>query len=75
MKAKRQLIEVKDNSFQVILPKGFNAKRVEVIILSSDESPNETTKTLLDSRLKDYYENPDNVTDFEALITELESKL
>ena len=36
----RQFIEVKDNSFQVTLPDGFSAKRVEVIIIP-DERENE----------------------------------
>jgi hypothetical protein len=36
MNAIRQFIEVKDNSFNVVLPKDFTAQRVEVIILPSD---------------------------------------
>ena len=38
MNAIRQFIEVKNNSFNVVLPKGFNAKTVEVIIMPLDES-------------------------------------
>lgn len=75
MEAIRQFIEVKDNSFKVILPKEFTSKRVEVIILPSDEELSEETKAMLDSRLKDYYENPDDAEDFEALLDELENKL
>jgi hypothetical protein len=36
MNAIRQFIEVKDNSFNVVLPQDFKAQRVEVIILPSD---------------------------------------
>ncbi|HNQ26499.1 MAG TPA: hypothetical protein PKL92_01115 [Aquaticitalea sp.] len=75
MEAIRQFIEVKDNSIKVILPKEFTFKRVEVIILPSDEELSDETKAILDSRLKDYCENPDDVEDFEALLDELENKL
>ena len=36
MNAIRQFIEVKNNSFSVVLPEGFTAKTVEVIIMSVD---------------------------------------
>ena len=36
MEAIRQFIEVKNNSFNVVLPKGFTAKTVEVIIMPSE---------------------------------------
>ena len=36
MNAIRQFIEVKNNSFSVVLPEGFTASRVEVIILPSE---------------------------------------
>ena len=36
MNAIRQFIEVKNNSFSVVLPEGFTASRVEVIIIPSD---------------------------------------
>lgn len=36
MNAIRQFIEVKNNSFSVVLPEGFTAKTVEVIIMPMD---------------------------------------
>lgn len=38
MNAIRQFIEVKNNSFNVVLPKGFTAKTVEVIIMPTVEN-------------------------------------
>ncbi|OYU85451.1 MAG: hypothetical protein CFE24_01835 [Flavobacterium sp. BFFFF2] len=38
MNAIRQYIEVKNNTFNVVLPEGFTAKTVEVIIMPADES-------------------------------------
>lgn len=35
MKAVKQIIDVENNTFSVVLPKDFTAKRVEVIILPS----------------------------------------
>lgn len=36
MNAIRQFVEVKDHSFNVSLPKDFNAKSVEIIIIPND---------------------------------------
>ena len=38
MNAIRQFIEVKNNSINVVLPEGFNAKTVEVIIMPTVEN-------------------------------------
>lgn len=38
MNAIRQFIEVKNNSFSVVLPVGFTAKTVEIIIIPTDEN-------------------------------------
>jgi hypothetical protein len=77
MNAIRQFIEVKDNSFQVILPDDFKAKRVEVIILPSDDDTqiSEETQNLINERKADYLKNPNNVTVFDKFIEELESDL
>ncbi len=37
MHAFRKIVDVKNNSLKIDLPEGFNADRVEVIILSLDE--------------------------------------
>lgn len=57
MKAIRQFIEVKDNSFNVSLPKDFNAKRVEIIIIPNDNNDDfievsQEQKVILDKALE-----------------------
>lgn len=79
MDAIRQFIDVKDHCFQVTLPEGFNARRVEVIILPSevdldDELP-QFQKDILDTRLDDYYKNPTDVMDFDKMIDAVEKRL
>ena len=77
MNAIRQFIEVKNNSFNVVLPKGFTAKSVEVIIMSS-ETLNDIPqwhKDILDKRLQDYIENPNDVMDFDTFCDVLEKEL
>lgn len=55
MNAIRQFVEVKDHSINVILPKDFSAKRVEVIILPNEEEDfyelTQEQKSILDERL------------------------
>lgn len=77
MDAIRQFVDVKDNSFQITLPEDFKAKRVEVIILPSDDNfqISEETQSLLNERKADYLKNPDNVTDFDQFIEDLENDL
>lgn len=77
MNAIRQFIDVKDNAFQITLPEGFNAKRVEVIILPSDDDfqISEETKTLINERKADYLKNLDNATDFDEFLDKMEKDL
>lgn len=77
MNAIRQFIDVKDNSFKVTLPEGFKAKRVEVIILPSDDDfqISEETKTLIKERKAEYLKNPDEATDFDEFLDEMEKDL
>jgi hypothetical protein len=79
MDAIRQFIDVKDHSFQVSLPEGFNARRVEVIILPSDvdlddELP-QWQKDIIDTRLEDYHKNPTDVMNFDKMIDDIEKRL
>ncbi len=74
MEAIRQYIDVKDNSFQVTLPEGFTASRVEVIILPFMENTPELsdqTKNMLDERLASYSKNPTAVFDLDQIVAEL----
>ena len=78
MNAIRQFIDVKDRSFQVILPDNFNASRVEIIILPSNEDGfnlSEQTKKMLDDRLQSYENNPNDVYDFDELLKELDDEI
>lgn len=76
MDAIRQFIDVKDHTFQVTLPDSFSARRVEVIILPSEEVPlSDDTKKMLDNRLEEYHKNPNNVYDFDQLLEELENEI
>lgn len=78
MEAIRQFIEVKNNTFKVTLPDNFNASRVEVIILPSqevDSNLSTETKKMLDLRLESYNNNPNNVFDFNQLLEELDSEI
>ena len=77
MEAIRQFIEVKDHSFQVYLPEGFTARRVEVIILPSeieldDELP-QWQKDILDIRLADL-NNPDKLEPIDELFKTLDAE-
>jgi hypothetical protein len=76
MDAIRQFIDVKDHTFQVILPDNFTASRVEIIILPSEEVLlSDGTKKMLDNRLEEYYKNPNDVYDFDQLLEELENEI
>jgi hypothetical protein len=77
MNAIRQFIEVIDNSINVTLPEGFSAKRVEIIILPSDNDVqiSKETQNLLDKRLDNYLKNPEKVSDFDEFIQEMKNDL
>lgn len=68
----RQFIEVKNNSFNVVLPEGFNAKTVEVIIMPTVESYNipEQHKEIVLDRIK----NPQTPVDAFDMIAQLEKE-
>jgi hypothetical protein len=76
MQAIKQIIDVENHTFSVVLPKDFTAKRVEVIILPSNPENDipEWHKEIIDNRLKDYKQNPDDVTDFDVFCDELEQE-
>jgi len=61
MKAIKQIIDVENHTFSVVLPKDFTAKRVEVIILPSnpeDDIP-EWQKKESERRYNEYLQNPE----------------
>jgi hypothetical protein len=72
MKAIRQFIEVKNNSINVVLPEGFTAKTVEVIIMpivENDTIPDWHKEIVLE-RIK----NPQTPVDALEMIDELEKE-
>ena len=78
MNAIRQFVEVKNHTFTIVLPDDFDASNVEVIILPKQQNKielSDETKSLLDSRLNDFLQNPDDVKDFYLLLDELEQEL
>jgi hypothetical protein len=61
MKAIKQIIDVENHTFSVVLLKDFTAKRVEVIILPSnpeDDIP-EWQKKESERRYNEYLQNPE----------------
>jgi len=78
MNAIRQFVEVKNHTFTIVLPDDFDASNVEVIILPKQQNKielSDETKSLLDSRLNDFLQNPDDVKDFDLSLDELEQEL
>ncbi|WP_269240547.1 addiction module protein [Flavobacterium limnophilum] len=74
MNAIRQFIEVKNNSFQVVLPEGFTASRVEVIILPSeieDDIP-QWQKDIVLERVAAIKQNPELLIDEEQFWKDIE---
>ena len=74
MNAIRQFIEVKNNSFSVVLPEGFTASRVEVIILPSeveDDLP-QWQKDIVLGRIEDIKQNPELLIDEEQFWKDIE---
>jgi hypothetical protein len=61
MQAIKQIIEVKNHTFNVVLPKDFTAKRVEVIILPSDSENDIPQWQQLESerRYNEYLQHPE----------------
>ena len=76
MDAIRQFIDVKDNTFQVILPDSFTASRVEIIILPSEDEYNipEWQKNIVSERIEAITQNPDLLIDEEQFWTDLENE-
>ena len=73
MKAIKQIIDVENHTFTVVLPKNFTAKRIEVIILPSnpeDDIPQWQQKES-ERRYKDYLQN----TEIAVLNEDLMKKL
>lgn len=76
MDAIRQFIDVKNNSFSVLLPDDFKADRVEVIIFPSETNDiPQWQKTEAIRRLEIYKNNPKSALDFDQVMDEIEQGL
>ena len=74
MNAIRQFIEVKNNTFTVVLPDGFTASRVEVIILPSeveDDIP-QWQKDIVLERIASIKQKPELLIDEEQFWKDIE---
>jgi hypothetical protein len=76
MDAIRQFIDVKDNTFQVILPDNLTASRVEIIIFPSEDEYNipEWQKNIVSERIEAITQNPDLLIDEEQFWTDLDNE-
>lgn len=76
MDAIRQFIDVKDNTFQVILPDSFTASRVEIIVFPSEDEYNipEWQKNIVSERIEAITQNPDLLIDEEQFWTDLDNE-
>lgn len=76
MDAIRQFIDVKDNTFQVILPDSFTASRVEIIVFPSEDEYNipEWQKNIVSERIEAVKQNPDLLLDEDQFWTDLDNE-
>ena len=77
MEAIRQTVKVKNHSFKITLPDNFNAEEVEVIIMPSSKLC-EIPQWQIDEvrkRHDKYLKNPENVTNIDDFLKELENEL
>jgi len=74
MNAIRQFIEVKNNSFNVVLPEGFTAKTVEVIIMPMDVEDDipQWQKDIVLQRVAAIKQNPELLIDEEEFWKDIE---
>lgn len=79
MQAIKQIIEVKNHTFTVVLPDDFTASRVEVIIMpttsaTSIDVPQWQQDEVL-RRLELFKRNPESAVDFDEAMDEIEKGL
>jgi hypothetical protein len=74
MNAIRQFIEVKNNSFNIVLPEGFTAKTVEVIIMPMDIEDDipQWQKDIVLERIASIKQNPELLIDEEQFWKDFE---
>jgi hypothetical protein len=78
MEAIRQIVKVKNNKITITLPENFSSDEVEVIILSSRDDTYTIPQWQMDEvrdRTDKYLKNPENVTDIDDFLKEIENEL
>ena len=78
MEAIRQIVKVKNNKITITLPENFSSDEVEVIILSSADENHSIPQWQMDEvreRSENYLKNPENVTDIDDFLKEIENEL
>lgn len=78
MKAIRKIVEVKNHSITVSLPDDFDAKQVEVIIFPSSTNNYDIPQWQIDKvreRTDHYLKNPEDVTNIDDFLKELENEI
>ncbi len=78
MEAIRQIVSVKNHSVTVILPDDFVADEVEVIILPVQQDDYKIPQWQIDQvreRTENYLKKPDNVSDIDDFLKEIEDDL
>lgn len=78
MEAIRQTVKVKNHTINIILPDDFNADLVDVIILPSQNNEYSIPQWQINEvreRTEKYLKNPENVTDIDDFLKEIENDL
>lgn len=78
MEAIKQIISVKNQSVTITLPDNFTAEKVEVIILPIENEEYQVPQWQIDQvreRTENYLKNPQNVTDIDDFLKEIENEL
>lgn len=78
MEAIRQTVKVKNNTISIILPDDFNAEFVDVIVLPSQNDEYSIPQWQINEvreRTEKYLKNPENVTDIDDFLKEIENDL
>ncbi len=78
MEAIRQTVKVKNHTISIILPDNFNADEVDVIILPSEKKEYSIPQWQIDQvreRTENYLKNPENATDIDDFLKEIENEL
>ena len=78
MEAIRRTVKVNNNTINIILPDGFNAEEVEVIILPLEQKEYTIPQWQIDAvrdRTDKYLKNPESANDIDAFLKEIENDL